>query len=156
MRPCRYGNPRFQRIVQFAVNVGRQGVSVAAHAEHFDPAAVDADIQLALLGRAKNRRRILTSLQPHLDHVFGVQRKVMVDGDAAARSNRQVAALAFGLHGGGGNVKLGRGGPQGRIAHRLPADGRRRRQVFLQQHRRHGQHITDVVEAVPGIVGWQE
>ncbi len=38
-----------------------------------------------------NRRGVLPSLKTNLDHVFGIQREMMADGNSALRADRQVA-----------------------------------------------------------------
>ena len=122
VRSRRHRNASLEAIVQRAVNVATLNLIRPADREPRDPAAVETNIQLALLGHADNRRGVLPSLQTNLDDVLGVQRKVMADSDSAARSDRQVAALAFVLYPGGRNVELRRRRRERRISDRQPAD----------------------------------
>ena len=89
-------------------------------------------------------------LQPHLDAVFPVHRKVMPDGRAAARPERQVLALLIVLDQVQGHV-VGRdlGAAGGRLADRQAADLLGGRHVALEQRGRQRQRGGDVVEAVP-------
>ena len=77
-------------------------------------------------------------------------------GRAAARAERQVLAHAVVLRQQREPRGAHRVGLDGRVAHRQPADPARRRQVALQQPRRHGQDVGVVVEAVGEVVARQQ
>ena len=92
--------------------------------------------------------------QPHADLVLGVDREVLRDADAAPGAERQVSQVVVlrqvlrRLAGDGD--RRDRRAPEGQ-----PADLAHRRDVALDEQRRHPQGVRDVVEAVSGIVGGQ-
>ncbi len=93
-------------------------------------------------------------LQADADRVVAVRREVVTNGDASARSQRQVLAHPFVLD------QILR-----RAIYRQPRHGRPERQladlargghVAIQQRRRGGQHLCDVVESQRGIIRRQQ
>src|SRR4030095_15849864 len=97
------------------------------------------------------------SLEDHFDAVVAVERKVIRDRNAAARSERQFLAGTIVLRGRGGNANrvLDRG--DRRVADREPADRVRRRHVVLEKSRGDREHTGDVVESLlVALVGWQQ
>ena len=97
------------------------------------------------------------SPQADLDDVLAVDRKVMTNRNTAARTERQVFAhLAILIEQGWNFVGVGHR-PDRRNAERETAHLASRRQVAVQQCRRHRQHARHVVEAVlVGIVNRQQ
>ena len=107
--------------------------------------AVEPHLQRVRLREAADAA-VVGAIEEDLDDVGPVDREVIADGRAAARSKRQVVAhpvvllqVFVDLEG------IGRGADV-RIADREAADLQGRRQVPFRQHRRHRQDIRDVVE----------
>ena len=123
------------------------GVEVGV--EQADPGAVDAHVEL--------RGRHAGGAPPphsHLNRVLGVEGKVVIEQDAAARVGGQPRDLAVPPRPPRGAVTLN-DGDGGAGADHEPADAPRRRHVLLDVQRRHRQHVADVVEPVAGVVGRQ-
>ena len=80
----------------------------------------------------------------------------MADRDPPTRANRQFGALSFGLNGRRMDRIINRRCTDRGIADGETADVGRGGQIFLQQHRRHRQHVADVVKAVSRIVGGEK
>ena len=97
----------------------------------------------------------LHAVNPDLEDVLTVDRKIVRDGDAGARVERQVVAQSF-VAAAFERVALRVVDLLDRL-HRRIADGQtahlvRRRQIAVEQCRRGRQHRRDVVESVTGIV----
>ena len=117
---------------------------LAAHVERLDPPAVEQRIDAVRMQQAAD---LVDPVARHAnpEHVLPVHRKVVRNGDAAARAERQLLVRASLLHQRPRDAIHDR--PQSRIADRQPADLARRRHVALQEQRRDGQHVGDVVES---------
>ncbi len=134
-----------------------------AHEEHrhfvqlvqLDPLAIEGHFEFLALRSLAEYLAEAELRQRQLDQVFAVQREVVPDHRAAARSERQ-AVQRCGLR----QIPFDRvGDVEGRglrIAHCQPADLGRRGHVAFQQGRRYAQDVGDVVEAAAGIVGRQQ
>ena len=142
---------------------GRVRAGRLAHEEHRhfvqleqpDALAVQRHFQLFALGALAEHLAETQLQQRQPDHVLAVHREVVRDGGAAARAERlarQRLVLA--------EIALDRVGDLGRrgvaLADGQAADFGRRRDVALEQRRRHAQHVGDVVEAVARVVGRQQ
>ena len=119
-----------------------------AEVEAPDPLAVEPDLQ-----RVPGPR---PAPQGDPDDVLGVEGEVVAHREPAPRPERQVLARTPVL----GEqrrcpVESG-GGAQRRVPDSLPADLRGGQQVALEQPRRDGEDVADVVEAVPRLVGRQQ
>ena len=123
------------------------GVEVGV--EQADPGAVDAHVELR--GRHAGGA---PSADAHLNRVLGVEGKVVIEQDAAARVGGQPRDLSVPPRPARGTVAL-HDGDGGAGADHEPADAPRRRHVLLDVQRRHRQHVADVVEPVAGVVGRQ-
>ena len=133
----------------------RRNPGCAAHDERRDAGAVEPHFEpLPVLEAAD----VVVELppQPDADLVLPVDREVVPDREAAARSERQLLAHALVLEAHAGQaVRLGRR-CGGRIADREPGDPACREDVAVEQGRRHRQRVGHVVEAVIDIVRRQE
>ena len=128
---------------------------VAAHREAADPLAVHADVELVRPAEAAHVAVLLLP-QAEPDDVLAVDREVVLDGDAAARPERQVVADGSVLvHRAVDGIDLGYRAHAG-IAHDELADAARRGQVALDQRRRDGEDLGDVVEAFLLVIGRQQ
>ena len=136
------------------VGIRRLVVFLSAHLRDEHALAVDADLELV---RPLETRHVAHDVAAQEDRevVARVEREVVLDEQAAARAERQsfdVLALC----------EIGRSAERRDdrrrfgVADREARDLRRRRQVLLEQRRRHAQHVRDVVEAVAFVVGRQE
>ena len=128
---------------------------VAADRETADALAVHADVELVRPAEAAHVAVLLLP-QAEADDVLAVDREVVLDGDAPARSERQVVADgAVLVHRAVDGIDLGHRA-HARVAHDELADAPRRGQVALDQGRRDGQHLGDVVEALLLVVGREQ
>src|SRR5712691_457155 len=96
---CRRHEVRSRRHRYANLEVVVADLALPTHHEQLDAAAIQTNIQLALLRHADDRRRVLPTLKTNLDDVLGVERKMMADGNATPGADREVAAFTFGLHG---------------------------------------------------------
>ena len=90
-----------------------------------------------------------------LELVLGVERKIVLHGDAAHGAERQAVEMQP-LRVIAGNGVGFRADRDSRIADRERADAVRGREVALEQRRRDDEHVRVVVEAVRGVVGRQQ
>ena len=128
---------------------------VAADGEAADTLAVHAHVELVSAAEAAHVAVLLLP-QAEPDDVLAVDREVVLDRDAAARPERQVVAdRAVLVHRAVDGIDLGYRA-HARIAHDELADAPRRGQVALDQGRRDGQHLGDVVEAFLLVVGREQ
>ena len=136
------------------VGVRHLVVFLAADRRQKHALAVDADFELV---RILQTRQVADDVlqQKNAEVVFAVQRKVVVDQNAAARAQRQSLDVLL-LVEIRRSLKHQADGSDGRIAHRQARDLVGCRQVLLQQRRREAQHIGDVVEPVGFVVGGKE
>ena len=112
--------------------------------EQPDATAVEADLEPMLIGPAAQRF--------HLEDIVGIERELIADRRAAARSERQ-AVEAHVLRKIGPQTEGLRRRRDGRIANGDTADLAGRGHVAIQERRRHFQDAGDVVEAVAHVVG---
>ena len=142
-------------VVARRVPLGFQVLARRRHADRVQP-GFHGDPDLERIGL-----RTVSGLQardPDLEHILGVERKVVRDRHAGARVERHVLVqllvpralvrIAFRV------VNLF-DRLQRQIADRQAADPARRRHVPIQQRRRGREHRRDVVEPVAGIVDRQ-
>ena len=105
---------------------GRPALSPPADGEALQQPAVETDIELLRPAHAHDVVLVLPA-EPHPDDVLAVDRKVVAHRDAAARSKRQILALAVVLHDVQRNLERldpGRGRRQARCQpRRLPRNG---------------------------------
>ena len=111
--------------------------------------AVETDVEL--LGLAEP-----PPSQARGHDVLGVEREVVPHHRAAAAPERQVGADPAVLQPEPGHAVGGHRRAEGGVADGQPADPRGRRQVALEQRRRHRQHVGVVVEAVRPVVGREQ
>ena len=128
---------------------------LAADREAADALAVHPHVELVRPAEAAHVAVLLLP-QADADDVLPVDREVVLDGDAAARPERQLVAdravlVQRAVH----RMNLGHR-PQARVAHHELADAARRGEIAFDQGRRDGQHVGDVVEAVVLVVGRQQ
>ena len=128
---------------------GGPALGCASHREPLQQLAIQADVEPLRPPDALEVILILP-LQADFDQVLAIDRKVVVNRDAAARSQRQVFTLPVvlqhmqrDLEG----LELGLGGRQTR---RQPRDLPGHRHVSLQVSRRNREDIGEVVEAAVG------
>ena len=125
----------------------------AAHVERLDSPAVQQRVDAVGVQQAPD---LVDPVARHADpeHVLPVHREVVRDGDAAARAERQVLVRATVLHERPRDAV--RDSPHRGVADGQPADLARRRHVALQEQRRDGQDVGDIVEAPARVVGRQQ
>ena len=128
---------------------------IAAHRELLDALAVDANVDLARMLRAEDIG-IAVPLQADAQRIFGVERKMMANRHAAARSQGKILAHAVVLDEELREFIRLRDRPRRAIPNSDAADLARGREVALQQHRRDREHVADIVEAVAGIIGGKQ
>ena len=134
----------------------RPAGSPAADLEPLQEPAVEADVELLRPAHAHDVVLVLPA-EPHADDVFAVDGEVVRHGDAAARAEGQVLALAVVLHDVQGNLERLEAGRGRRQARGEPRDLARDRQVALQVDARDREHVGEVVEAaVGGLVARQQ
>ena len=136
------------------VGVRHLVVFLAAHLRQKHAPAVDADFQLVrILETGQVADDVLQ--QKNAEVVFAVQRKVVVDENAAARAQRQAfdVLLLVEIR---GSLKHQADRSDGRVAHGQARDLVGRRQVLFDQRGGNAQHVGDIVEAVGFIVGGQQ
>ena len=73
---------------------GRTSFCFASHGESLEQLSVQPHVELLLPSHALEIV-LIVSLQAHLDHVFAVCRELVLDGDAAARTQREIFALTI-------------------------------------------------------------
>ena len=137
---------------------GRGGPALgsAADREPLQQLAVEPDVELLRPAHAHDVVLILPA-ETDFDEVLAVDRKVVANGDAAARSERQIFALPIVLHDVQRNLEGLERRNRGRKTRREPRDLTRHRQVAFQMRRRNREHVGEVVEAaVRGFVARQE
>ena len=136
------------------VRVGHRVVGLAADLREEHALAIDRDLELV---RPLEPRHVAHDVaqQEHVEVVLGVERKVVVDQNSAARAERQTLDVLR-LRKIRRRPVYGRHGRRGRIAHRERRDLRRRGQILLEQRGRYAQDVGDVVETVALVVGRQE
>ena len=135
--------------------VARGIVHGAAHGQGPHQGAVEPHLELVPAGEAA-QPSVVGAREVDLDDVLAVHGEGMPHREPTPRPERQVVAdprVLLQILVDGEDLRRRR---QIRVAHRQPADLPRRRQIALGQHRRHRQHVGDVVEAVAGVVGRQE
>ncbi len=93
--------------------------------------------------------------QNYVELVVGVQRKIVMDQNSAARPERQPFDVLV-LRQVRRHLDAVADGPDLRIAHRQAADLARRREVRLKQRRRHSQNFGDIVEPVAFVIGGKQ
>ena len=71
---------------------------MAAHDEPLDSCTVEADVNLVGLGDAPDLFGLHRPLQSNLEHILTIDREVMTNGQAAARSKWDVIAQTVGLN----------------------------------------------------------
>ena len=132
----------------------RREVGVATDAGHVHALAVQQDLELVLALEAAHRLDVAAK-ELRLNQVLAVERERVADQHAAVRPERQpfdvlvlrqVMARAIDL---GARTHF-------RVPHRQRADAIGRGEIAIEQRRRHGEHVADVVEAVAGVVGRQQ
>ena len=136
------------------IQVVRLLVFRTAESSEQDPLAVEGDFEIVRRLQPANDVDGFP-IQLRADHVFAVDGEVVPQEDAAARADRQPLDVVV-LRQVAADAERFLGRPDLRIADRQAADLPRRRKVPLHQHRRHAQHVSDVVEAVRAVVGRQE
>ena len=135
---------------------GGPALRSTADCEALQQLAIETDVELLRPSHALDVVLVLP-LQTNLDQVLAFDRKVVVNRKAAARSERQILALALVLHDVKGNLE------------RLDARARRRktygeprhltsdRQIAFEMGRRDRERIREVVEAaIRGFVARQQ
>ncbi len=149
-----------RELLGVVVRHGAEGrlVTRAADLDDLEALAIEADVDEVLHIEAPDhvRRREVRPLKRELHAVLAVQREVVPDRRAAARAERQLLVHAVVLpHRAVRDVIDGRARHDGRVAHGQTADLVGCEQVPLEEPRRHGQHVGDVVEPVAGVIGRQ-
>ena len=128
----------------------------AADREPLQQLAIETNVELLRPAHALEVILIL-ALQANLDEVLAVDRKIVVNRDAAARSERQVFALPVVLHDVQRNFECFDRRARRRKARREPRDLASHRHVAFQVSRRNRKRIREIVEAaVRGVVAGQE
>ena len=157
----RHLHPLLERIGRLRLR--RMRARRLAHEEHrhfveleqLHALAVERHLELFALGALAEHLAETELQQRQPDHVLAVDREVVRDGRAAARAERlafeRLVLAEIALHRVGDLRRRGVAFADGQ-----PADLRRRRDVALEQRRRHAEHVGDVVEAVARIVGRQQ
>ena len=152
-------NPHRQLLVEFGAECAR----IRRHPEKFVVAArryqphlisIHADLDLMGIFHAAHQIESIAP-QPKLDHVFGIQRKVVAHQNAAAGAERQPFDMLV-LRKIGANAVGGRLRGDVHVAHRLAADIPGSRKITLHQRRRHPENVGDIVEAAALVVGRQQ
>ena len=126
----------------------------SANAEQPGPHPVDGDLDVVRLAQAADPG-LRRPLQEGTNLVLRVEGKVVPRRQAAAGPERQAVERVVLRMVGRRPVGVRRC-PHGRAADGRAADDARRRQVLLEEQRRHPQHVRDVVEAVARIIRRQE
>ena len=133
------------------VGVRHLVVFLAAHLRQKHALAVDADFELVRIFQARQVADDVLQ-QKDAEIVFAIQRKIVVDQNAAARAQRQALDVMF-------LVEIRRSlKHQADGIDRWIADCQGRdlvgcREILVQQRWREAQHIGDVVEPVGFVVG---
>ena len=134
----------------------RPALPAAANGKALEQPAIEADIEPL---RPAHAHDVVLVLPPQADfnHVLGIDRKVVMNGDAAARPERQVFALAVVLHDVQRNLERLDRRPRRRQTRREPRQLARDRQVALEMRGGNRENVGEVVEApVGGIVARQQ
>ncbi len=135
---------------------GRCAGRLAADDEALQQLAVETDVELLRPAHAHQVVLILPA-QADLDQILAIDREHVANGDAAARSERQIFILAIVLHDVQRNLERLERRARRRQAGRQPRDLPRRRQIPLEVRRRNREDVGEVVEAaVRGLVAGQE
>src|SRR5437667_22232 len=124
---------------------GRSAVVFASDGEAFQQLAIEADVELLRPAHALEVILILP-LETNFDEVLAIDRKVVVNGETATRSERQIVALPVILHHVQWNLESLEPRIGGRETGREPRDLTGHREVSLQVGRRNREDIPKVVE----------
>ena len=125
----------------------------AADGEPFQQRAIEPDVDLMRLAHT-DEVVVELPLELELDEIFAVHGELIIDGNAAARAERQILAHPLVLHEVALDLEDIDDRPTCRVADGQPADHARRRQIVLQQCGRYREDAGNVVEALLfGIVG---
>ena len=116
---------------------------------------VDSHVNLLGLAEAADRVDVV-ALEPDTQAVVAVQRKVVPEGKATARSERQIFVHPVVLHHERRDLVGFERRPDRRVADCHACDLARRRHVALQQSGRQAQDVGVVVEPEAQIVGRQD
>ena len=134
----------------------RRARRLAADGESLDELAVEPDVELLRPAHAHQVVLILAA-QPDRDQILAIDRKLVANRDAAARTERQVFILPIVLHDVQRNLEGLERGARRWQAGRQPRHLSRRGEIALEMRRRNGEDVGEIVEAaVGGLITGQQ